>query len=66
LGFINDPSAWIMDIGDTKDLIYCLSLEVPLIIFVIMLFLSFSMLYQWDSHPCGATFSCMVPNCHLS
>jgi hypothetical protein len=33
LGFVNDPSAWIMDIGDTKDLIYCLSIKVSLLIF---------------------------------
>jgi hypothetical protein len=37
LGFIDNASAWIMDIGDTKDLIYCLSIEVPLIIFVMIL-----------------------------
>jgi hypothetical protein len=37
LGFVDDPSAWIMDIGDTKELIYHLSIEVPLIIFVMIL-----------------------------
>jgi hypothetical protein len=37
LGFVDDPSAWIMDISDTKDLIYCLSIKVPLIIFVMIL-----------------------------
>jgi hypothetical protein len=31
LGFVDDPSAfWIMDIDDTKDLIYRLSIEVPI------------------------------------
>ncbi len=37
LGFVDDPSAWIMDIGNTKDLIYCLSIKVSLVIFVIIL-----------------------------
>jgi hypothetical protein len=37
LGFVNNPSAWIMDICDTKDLIYCLSIKVSLIIFVMIL-----------------------------
>ncbi len=37
LGFIDDPSAWIMDIGDIKDFIYCLSIKVPLIIFLMIL-----------------------------
>jgi hypothetical protein len=37
LGFVDDPSAWIMDIGDIKDLIYCLSIRVPLIIFLMIL-----------------------------
>jgi hypothetical protein len=41
LGFVNDPSAWIMDIGNTKDLIYHLSIEVPLIIFVMLHFIGF-------------------------
>jgi hypothetical protein len=37
LGFVDDPSAWIMDIDNTKDLIYCLSIKVPLIMLVMML-----------------------------
>jgi hypothetical protein len=39
LGFVDDPSAWIMDIGSTKDLIYHFSIKVPLIIFM-MIFVS--------------------------
>jgi hypothetical protein len=38
LGFVDDPSGWIMDISNAKDLIYHLSIEVPLIIFVMILF----------------------------
>ncbi len=37
LGFVDDPSAWIMDINNTKDLIYCLSIKLPLIMFVLIL-----------------------------
>jgi hypothetical protein len=36
LGFVDNPSAWIMDINDTKDLIYRLSIKVPLIMFVMI------------------------------
>jgi hypothetical protein len=37
LGFVDDPSAWIIDISNTKDLIYHLSIKVQLIIFVMIL-----------------------------
>jgi hypothetical protein len=37
LGFVDDLSAWIIDIDDTKDLICCLSIKVPLIMLVMIL-----------------------------